>query len=410
MAPPDWERTTGVQRARVAERAGDLRPLPVESLERAVDELLDARRAPDLVYQPVVDLARGLVVGYEALSRFRGPPEKTTPDRWFAAAHSIGRSVELEALVIERALDTRDRLPSNCFLAINVAPDALLAAPVHKLLQAGPLSRIVFELTEHSAVNDYDLLARAISEVRSRGAFVAVDDAGAGYASLQHVLMLRPDFVKLDRSLIAGLHLDEAKAALIEMFGGFTSRIDAWLLAEGIEEQEELVRLTQLGVPLGQGYLLGRPAPTMMGLDPVMTAVMRGRGREGERERALGALAEPYPCLPSTKSDAQLLDVLAESPHLTLLPLLDESTRPSSIAVRFGSHDLVRRSALTALYSCSLRDALKRALTRPTASRFDPLICCDELGHYLGVVRVERLVEALIDTPDSDAWPASTRR
>jgi EAL domain-containing protein (putative c-di-GMP-specific phosphodiesterase class I) len=167
-------------------------------VEEAVKALLDSERGPDLVYQPIVDLKRGEIAGYETLSRFPGPPA-AGPDLWFAAARAIGRAAELEVRVLERALAARDALPGDAFLSVNVAPEALVDERMTKTLRRGSLERVVFELTEHTMVNDYALLTQATSEVRSRGGMVAVDDAGAGYAGLTHILALRPDFVKLDR-------------------------------------------------------------------------------------------------------------------------------------------------------------------------------------------------------------------
>jgi EAL domain-containing protein (putative c-di-GMP-specific phosphodiesterase class I) len=367
--------------------------MPESELERAVDVLISARQAPKLVFQPIVDLHRQQVVGYEALSRFAGPPN-ATPDKWFAAAVRIGRSADLEALVIEHALAARGSLPTNCFLSINVAPDALLSRPVRALLRRRPLTRLVFELTEHSVVPDYGVLSRAIAEVRELGGFVAVDDAGAGYASLQHILALRPDFVKLDRALIAGLQLDEAKAALVEMFGGFTSRIDSWLLAEGIEERDELRRLSQLGVPLGQGYLLGRPAPAMGGMPSTFTSMMPVE--LPAMEHAVLHLAELALTSGVDVGDDALLATLTAQPARAGVLLLDASSRPVQLALRGGPFGIERRSAMCVLDSTDVEQALKRALTRPLASRFDPLACCDELGQYRGLVSIERLVEALL--------------
>ena len=181
MTRPSWhEPATGV--VRIASSAPRTDAPEPPSLEQVLEAMLDTGQAPDLVFQPIVDLQRGVTVGYEALSRFPGPPH-AGPDRWFAAALDLGRALTLEALVIERALGFRGALPDNCFLSINVAPEALLDPRVQQLLSAQPLSRLVFELTEHSAVADYDLLGRAIAQVRAGGGFVAVDDAGAGYAS-----------------------------------------------------------------------------------------------------------------------------------------------------------------------------------------------------------------------------------
>ena len=397
MTAEDWsERGSAVQLIAVPGDAPSEVPrdVPPTTIAGALELLLSERRPPKLVFQPIVDLQRAVVAGYEVLSRFPGPPA-ATPDKWFLAAHAIGRANELEALVIEQALACREQLPTNCFLSLNLSPEALLDARVRRVLSARPLSRVVLELTEHAQVTDYDMVASAIAEARALGAFVAVDDAGAGYASLQHILALRPDFVKLDRALIAGLQHDEAKAALVEMFGGFTSRLDAWLLAEGIEEHAELARLVQLGVPLGQGYFLGRPAPSMGPLGGEVSGLLRPSTPPPEGDVVMLALAEPHDAVDANASDESLAARWARTPDLGCLPLLDESSRPVALAM-YLMGQLSRRPVTAVLESVSVREALERALTRPNGSRFDPLVCCNEQGHYLGLVRIERMVEVLL--------------
>ena len=210
-------------------------------------------------FQPIIDTARGTVVGYESLARFSGPPH-ATPDRWFAVARAAGVGAELEARALRAALEARAALPPNCFLSVNVGPEALLTAPVAAVFaDAGDLRGVVVEITEQTAVANYDALVTAIAPVRAAGALLAVDDAGAGFASLKHITVLRPDFVKVDRDLIAGIDTDETKAAVVEALGMFTSRLDAWLVAEGVETTAELDRLLSLRVPLAQGYGLGPP-------------------------------------------------------------------------------------------------------------------------------------------------------
>jgi EAL domain-containing protein (putative c-di-GMP-specific phosphodiesterase class I) len=406
----DTDRATGVQRI-----LGDARPFvppsvpepeapstqatapstaPAPSIEDAIEDMIARQDEPDLVFQPIVDLQRGLNAGYEVLARFRGPPH-ATPDRWFIAAHAMGRGVELEALVIERALSQRRWLPESCFLSINVAPAALLEPRIQSLLRAQPLSHVVFELTEHERVADYDLLMRAIRQVKSMGALVAVDDAGAGYSSLQHILVLRPDFVKLDRALIAGLHYDEAKAALIEMFGGFSSRIDAWLLAEGVEEASELSRLIQLGVPLAQGYFMGKPAPTMRALDPGVTSAIASGVRDADRH-VLAPLVEVAPSASDQSSDAALRRQLAASHACHVIPLLDAGGRAVALGLLAHGEAVERRGVTAVLATTPVMELLQRAMTRPRLSRFDPVVCCDESGRYLGLVRIERLIEAAV--------------
>lgn len=376
------------------------------AIEQALIALLDEGRGPALVFQPIVDLKRGETVGYEVLSRFRGPPV-AGPDLWFAAARAVNRANELELRVLEHALSKRAQLPSNCFLSVNVAPEALLDPRMAALLRSQEVSRVVFELTEHTVVADYELLARAIREVRSNGGLVAVDDAGAGYASLSHILELRPDIVKLDRSLIEGVHSDDAKAALIEMFGAFTNRIDAWILAEGIEEPAELARLVQLGVPLAQGYLLGRPGPEMAPLSAELTKLLRD-ARASNEHAPLTALLDSVGSFAADSGDDALLEALAAS-ALPIGVLLDETRHAKGVVTLLTERRLVRRAAMCVLDSAKPLQVLQRALTRGAETRFDPLVCCDEAGHYRGVVRIERLIEALLFPPTRKlSWaPAS---
>ena len=128
-------------------------------------------------------------------------------------------AIELEAALVARGLDARERLPENCFLAVNVGPDALLSDAVGGVLAGRDLSRLVVEVTEAAPVKDYEAMVRALGVLRDQGAWIAVDDAGAGYASLNHVIRLRPDFVKLDRALVMDVDRDPAKYALVETFG-----------------------------------------------------------------------------------------------------------------------------------------------------------------------------------------------
>jgi len=372
-------------------------------VEEAVKALLDSERAPNLVYQPIVDLKRGEIAGYETLSRFPGPPV-AGPDLWFAAARAVGRAVELEVRVVERALAARESLPGDAFLSVNVAPEALVDERMTNVLRRGSLARIVFELTEHTMVSDYALLTQATQEVRSRGGMVAVDDAGAGYAGLTHILSLRPDFVKLDRALIEGVHLDEAKSALVEILGAFTSRIDAWILAEGIEEEAELQRLMQLDVPLAQGYLLGKPLPEMSQLKP---EIVKSIQHDGRRDRALPRLwhvMEPGFALRSALSDEQQVAQLKAAGPTGHGVLLDAERRPVALVVAHGV-TLLRRPVMCVLESAPPLTIVQRALTRPSELRFDPLVCCDESGVFLGILRLERLIEALLFPPtNKPSW------
>ena len=215
---------------------------------------------PRLEYQPIIDLARGVVTGYEALARFDVEPYEP-PDRWFDAASRHGHSAALEARVVDQAIDQLADLPINTFLTVNLDPDQAGDRAVRDAFEATErLDRLFVEVTERKAIEADGDLPSQLSALRERGAMIALDDVGAGYAGLQAILRLRPHLVKLDRSLITHIDVDAARRAVVSRIGRLADDLDAWVLAEGVERLQELETLLSLGVPLGQGWLLGRPS------------------------------------------------------------------------------------------------------------------------------------------------------
>jgi EAL domain-containing protein (putative c-di-GMP-specific phosphodiesterase class I) len=211
-----------------------------------------------LAFQPIVDLTRARVAGYEALARFPGDTGERPPNVWFAQAHRCGLGVQLEARAVAAALARRDEAPGG-YLSVNLSPAALRA---DELLDRLPrdLRGVVVEITEHELVADGERLHSTLEQLRARGARVAVDDAGAGYAGLRQLMILRPDLIKLDRGLIEDVAGDEAKQALVECFVRFAERTDAHVCAEGVESLADLLVLARIGVTYGQGYVIARPA------------------------------------------------------------------------------------------------------------------------------------------------------
>jgi len=211
-------------------------------------------------YQPIVDLGHNRIVGYEALARIQSD-RRQPPDVWFEQAERVGRLAELEHLAIRAALRALPHLRSDEFLAINISPHTALGSVLTDALGTTPVDRVVLEITEHAEVADYTQLFQALYPLRSRGLRLAIDDVGAGYASMAHVLHLAPEIIKLDRTLTAGIDQHPHRRSLVGKMRGFAADTGAKLLAEGIETQEELDAVRSLGVSLGQGYLLGHPAP-----------------------------------------------------------------------------------------------------------------------------------------------------
>ncbi len=209
------------------------------------------------VFQPIVDIARDVVVGYEALTRFR---DGTPPDVQFAEAEGAGLGIELELATLRVVLETARELPDGPWLNINVSPSLVLDHErLNEVLRIADRDLVV-EVTEHEAIEDYAAFREAVDHL-GPGIRIAVDDAGAGFASLRHILELRPAMVKLDRCLVAGIETDRARRALVAGMQHFAGDADIRLVAEGVETDAELATLRDLDIELSQGYLLGRPLP-----------------------------------------------------------------------------------------------------------------------------------------------------
>jgi EAL domain-containing protein (putative c-di-GMP-specific phosphodiesterase class I)/ActR/RegA family two-component response regulator len=229
-----------------------------EEQRRRIEELLD-KQDITMVFQPIVDLTSGAIVGAEALARFSGTPRRP-PNEWFADAANVGLQNELELLAVRRAVGQVDDLPAGTYLSVNVTPDVAVDERLVSAL-APAVGRCVLELTEHVRVEHYEQLVDAVGELRRQGARIAVDDAGSGYASLQHVLRIAPDMIKLDQQLIRDIDRDPARQALATALVSFGKQLGATITAEGIETLQQLDTLRRLQVPYGQGYHLGRPRP-----------------------------------------------------------------------------------------------------------------------------------------------------
>ncbi|MFE4229317.1 EAL domain-containing protein [Arthrobacter sp. NPDC056886] len=231
-----------------------------QEISARLDHLLTTRTLIT-AFQPIRDLGAGEIVGAEALTRFVSSPFRS-PDQWFDEADSIGRGLELEFLALETALLAAADLPAHLYIAVNLSPAACLDPRLCDIVRDSGLKpgRIVVELTERSAVADYVRLAAALAPLRSAGLRIAIDDVGAGFSSMRHILRLSPELIKLDRTVVAGIDNDPNQRALCAAMVSFSSQIGASLVAEGIETNSELATVTELGVNTGQGYFLGRPS------------------------------------------------------------------------------------------------------------------------------------------------------
>lgn len=216
-----------------------------------------ARNDMSVALQPIVSFGNGRWVGVEALARFG---DARPPDVWFAEAQEVGLGVELELIALRKQLAVLGDLPSGVALSVNASPALVLDPRFRAALDGVDMTRLTVEITEHVAVDTYDEIHDVLIPLRERGLRLAVDDTGAGYASFHHVLRLRPDSIKLDRSLLAHITSDPARRAFVTAIVLLGLELGASVTAEGVETPSELETLASLGVDYAQGFLLARPS------------------------------------------------------------------------------------------------------------------------------------------------------
>ncbi|MBM6550796.1 EAL domain-containing protein [Marinomonas ostreistagni] len=230
-----------------------------ETTREAIFTLLQ-EEALGIALQPIYDSRKAAIVGYECLSRFRTDPYQP-PNYWFAQAHEAGVGELLELYSIELSLALLNFIPEDRYLAINISPTFLNSQGLFDLLEHQPLERLVLEVTEREVIEDYAAFRESFAPLRAKGMRLAVDDAGAGFASFQHILELQADIIKLDRSLISNIDQDRSRRALVAALIGFAKETNCVVLGEGVEKQAEMHILEQLGVHVMQGYFFSRPVP-----------------------------------------------------------------------------------------------------------------------------------------------------
>lgn len=218
------------------------------------------------VYQPIVSLHDGQVHGYEALSRGPEHSELRSPLELFRLAEMEGELYRLDLIARQKAVQGLQGKAYERKVFINI-PAQIIHDPdftpgqTRKMIEACGLSpeQIVFEITERSSIEDFTTAKKILSHYRSQGYQIAIDDAGAGYSSLLAIAELQPDYIKIESALVQNIHRDKLKETVLETFVSFAKKLNIPLIAEGIEESEDLIKLMEMGVQFGQGYFIGRP-------------------------------------------------------------------------------------------------------------------------------------------------------
>ena len=390
-----------VPRMRDADDGADGDP-PEADAGPPVARLIDRRGRCRLVYEPIADLARGTICGYEAVERFPGP---LPPEAWRTEALRRGLEPDFDAFVVGSVLHARESLPDGCFLSFNVRPATLLREPVRRTLaRAASLDGLVIELVPRLARRDEPRFVACVEELRAAGARLAVDHVGGEDGVLRFVGVVRPALAKLDAALVAGLDREPAKRTLLYELERIATRFGTTLVALGVSQVEELDALLRLRVPLAQGPLIGVHAKTLTPVAFALSRYVRERGAAMLEPGSLAPLVESAPAWPGGDA-AAVGGAFAADAGLQWVVLLDANGRPAGLHERaaFARGEPPVHELLTVGATNGIAEVAQRAMLRPAPRRFDPLVCCDPGGAYAGLVSLERLVDALAHAAERGA-------
>lgn len=372
-----------------------LRVVPIDDPSGVLKRIVEQPNSIRPRYAPIADIARSGAAGYEVLLALDAD-RAVSPADWSRGfgAQGAGR---LEAALVAAALAEREHLPAGTFLAVNVSGRALRGGELLAALRAaGRLDRIALLVKEDSD-EDVAGLADALGAVRELGGLAGLDETGTGYASLRHVVDLKPDFVRLGPAFVAGLDGDQAKGAIVEAIQSVAVSTGARVIAAGIPGRPELSALRRMGVPLGMGPLFGPPAAAMGPLPPPAAEAIRQASPPVEAAETVAGLIEEREPLAWGSSLEQVADRFLEDPMSDVIVLVDEHARPLALAERAA---LMRgephaRPIMRISPTSPQKAVARRAAARPWLERFHPLVACDRRGVYLGIVRIEQLLDAL---------------
>lgn len=375
------------------------------------------------VYQPIISLHSGMVFGREALTRSH-ERIKMPPNQLFDIARKTGMLLKFERLTRELAIQGGQRRHPGEKLFINITPEIInelnfQRGETHKFLRefAYQPEDIVLEITENSAIKDFKLFRQVVEHYRTQGFQIAVDDAGSGFSTLQVIAELHPDFIKVDMSLVRDIDKTPLKMALVEALADFSRKTGVQLIAEGIETFAELERLLDLGIDLGQGYLIARPGEIQQPLNPRALEVIRQRSRVRELEQMVGAcqLKEVIEFNQAVSQDTlvkEVVDAFNNFPGMQGLVVVNADQVPVGLVMKdylyykLGSAygvslfmrrpicNLMDKSPLIIDIQKDLNSVARMAMERDHRKLYD-FVIVTQYGKYYGTIPVRSLLEKI---------------
>jgi EAL domain-containing protein (putative c-di-GMP-specific phosphodiesterase class I) len=391
-----------------------------------LDELLASDQL-HVAFQPIINLHTAEIIGREVLGRI-GPGAVDArahgvngPAALLEMAHAEGKLLALDHRFREIGIQTFARAGAEGTFFLNIDPrvidDPAFSAGFtrHVLEEHGiPPTRIVLELTESGAVLDSERLERIVHHYSDQGFRIALDDVGAGYASLSALLRVRPHFLKIDKNLVRHVAIDPMRMHLLRAIADFGARTGMQVIAEGVEDEQDLAALVACNIEFGQGYFFARPAPELGGLTPHVQETVQRIARTTDRTkipvRTLGSITQAHPVMHLSMTTEEVTSHLRRKVSYTALAVVDAHGRTVGLVSRerlFTEMAQVHRSGLRASElmdphplcldeSTSIEVAVRLAGSRDESRAYDPVIV-QQAGHYLGIVSIPNLMRALTD-------------
>lgn len=380
-----------------------------------------------MLFMPIASLKDGEPLGWEAL--VRGPEHSSfySPAALFSYAEETDSVFRMEQICRKRAFEQLRYLQPHQKMFINLDPRAiddphLLRGNTLKLLEESNLNpdNIVIEITERQAITNYPVFRKVIEEYRKKGYLIAVDDAGAGYSSLESITEIYPDFIKLDMSLIRGIDTDSIKQALLETFVQFANKVKCKIIAEGVETQKELKTLIELGVPYGQGFFLGKPAKGMTKIKgDAFTFIDSQQSKEKNQNylhkgylSTVGEITTKTLVATKQMRVRQIHQMFEQNQRIESIVIL-ENQKPVGMLMRVHLYQILGGQYGIALYyerpvsqvmhhnpliveqSEAVDEVAKLAMARDAYHLYDVVITTDQSGEYAGVVSVQSLLDKM---------------
>ncbi|MDQ7097127.1 bifunctional diguanylate cyclase/phosphodiesterase [Desulfosporosinus sp. PR] len=371
-------------------------------------------------FQAIIETQNGEIFGFEALARIPGSTCFNNISDLFPFAEKIGQLYPIETLCRRQAITAYPSVLQNKeFLFLNINPQILVdpefaSGQTRKMLNEKGIapSNVVLEITERSAIDNFSTFRDALDHYRSQGYLIALDDLGAGYSSLQSVAELHPDFLKVDRSLISGVHADPIKWALLETFVTFSQRIGCRIIAEGVETEEEMRTVVQLGVNYVQGFFVSRPDFVRKSINPAVKEILNSkRHLKYIEDKPIVSMVEPLSIFESNTLVSVVGTYFRDHPHQWLVGITEDSRLVgvmqrdrlfAALGTRYGVPLYLERTVpilmdtnpLIVEDTTPLEVVSSLAMQRSDAQLYDGIIVANQ-RKPIGMVSVANLMKAI---------------